>query len=85
MAPKKTRKPIQKTMVEEPTQDLDIPSKAIREEEQEDFVTIVYVLVGKSYFHHQITYHHHYHKFMISTRPFANKLVHNFEVFPFKT
>ncbi len=37
MAPKKTRKPIQETMVEEPTQDLFIPSEAIREEEQEDF------------------------------------------------
>jgi len=72
-------------MVEEPTQDLDVPLEAIREEEQEDFVTIIYVLVGKSYFHHQITYHHHYHKFMISTHPFTNKLVHNFEVFPFKT
>jgi hypothetical protein len=37
MAPMKTRKPVQKTMVEEPTQDLDVPSKAIREEEQNDF------------------------------------------------
>ncbi len=37
MAPKRTRKPIQNTMVEEPTQDLDVPSEAIREEEQEDF------------------------------------------------
>jgi hypothetical protein len=37
MAPKKTHKPIQETMVEKPTQDLDVPSKAIREEEQEDF------------------------------------------------
>jgi len=36
MAPKKTRKPIQKTMVEKCTQDLDVPSKTIREEEQED-------------------------------------------------
>jgi hypothetical protein len=35
MAPKKTRKLVQETMVEEPTQDLDVPSKAIREEEQE--------------------------------------------------
>jgi len=33
MAPKKIRKPIQETMVEKPTQDLDVPSKAIREEE----------------------------------------------------
>ncbi len=37
MAPKKTRKPIQETMVEEPTQDLEVPFEAIREEEQEDF------------------------------------------------
>ncbi len=37
MAPKKTRKPVQETMVEEPTQDLDVPSEAIREEEQDDF------------------------------------------------
>jgi hypothetical protein len=36
MAPKKNRKPIQKTMVEEPTQDLEVPSKAIRDEEQKD-------------------------------------------------
>jgi hypothetical protein len=40
-------------MVEERTQDLDVPSKAIREEEHEDSVTIVYVVVGKSYFRHQ--------------------------------
>ncbi len=53
MAPKRTRKPIQETMVEERTQDLDVPSKAIREEEHEDSVTIVYVVVGKSYFRHQ--------------------------------
>jgi hypothetical protein len=33
MAPKKTRKPVQETLVEEPTQDLNIRSKAIREEE----------------------------------------------------
>jgi len=37
MAPKKTRKPIQETMVKEPTRDIDVPFKAIREEEQEDF------------------------------------------------
>jgi len=37
MALKKTRKPIQKTMVEKPTQDLDVPFEAIREEEQNDF------------------------------------------------
>jgi hypothetical protein len=36
MAPKKSRKPVQKTMVEEPTQDLEDPIGAIREEEQED-------------------------------------------------
>jgi len=36
MAPKKTRKLVQETMVEEPTQDLDVLTKAIREEEQED-------------------------------------------------
>jgi len=36
MAPKKIRKPVQETMVEEPTQYLDVPSKAIREEEQKD-------------------------------------------------
>jgi hypothetical protein len=33
MAPKKSHKPIQKTMVEEPTQDLNVPSEVIREEE----------------------------------------------------
>ncbi len=38
MAPKKSRKPMQETMVEEPTQDLDVPLEAIREEEQEDLV-----------------------------------------------
>jgi hypothetical protein len=37
MAPKKARKSVQETMVEEPTQDLDVPLEAIREEEQEDF------------------------------------------------
>ncbi len=36
MAPKKTRKPVHETMVENPTQDLDVPFKAIKEEEQED-------------------------------------------------
>ncbi len=36
MAPKKTCKLVQETMVEEPTQDLDVPFEAIREEEQED-------------------------------------------------
>jgi hypothetical protein len=34
MAPKKTRKLVQKTMVEEPTEDLDVPPEAMREEEQ---------------------------------------------------
>jgi len=33
MSPKKTRKSIQETMVEEPTQDLDVPLEATREEE----------------------------------------------------
>jgi len=33
MAPKKTRKLVQETVVEEPTQDPDVPSEAIREEE----------------------------------------------------
>jgi len=28
---------VQETVVEEPTQDLDVPFEAIREEEQEDF------------------------------------------------
>jgi hypothetical protein len=37
MAPKKTHKPMQKTMAEEPTQDRKVPLEAIREEEQEDF------------------------------------------------
>jgi hypothetical protein len=36
MAPKRTRKLIHETMVEKPAQDLDVPSEAIREEEQED-------------------------------------------------
>jgi len=31
---KKTRKPVQETVVEKPTQDLDVPSEAIKEEEQ---------------------------------------------------
>jgi hypothetical protein len=36
MAPKKSRKPMQKTTVEEPTQDLKVLTETIREEEQED-------------------------------------------------
>jgi hypothetical protein len=36
MAPKKTRKLVQKTVVEEPTQDPDVPPQAIRGEEQKD-------------------------------------------------
>jgi hypothetical protein len=36
MAPKRTRKLVQETMVEKPTQYREVPSKAIREEEQED-------------------------------------------------
>jgi hypothetical protein len=36
MASKRTHKLVQKAMVEEPTQDLDVPFEAIREEEQED-------------------------------------------------
>ncbi len=36
MTQKRTHKLIQETMVEEPTQDLDVPSKTIKEEEQED-------------------------------------------------
>jgi hypothetical protein len=36
MAPKKTRKLVQEIVVEEPTQDLDVPTEAIREEEQKD-------------------------------------------------
>ncbi len=31
-----TRKPVQETMVEKPTQYLEVPTEAIREEEQED-------------------------------------------------
>jgi hypothetical protein len=37
MEPKKTRKLIQETMVEKPTQDREVPPEAIREEEQKDF------------------------------------------------
>jgi hypothetical protein len=37
MAPKRTHKPIHETMVEEPTQDREVPFEAIREEEQEDY------------------------------------------------
>jgi hypothetical protein len=37
MAPKKTRKLMQKSLVDEPTHDLDVHFEAIREEEQEDF------------------------------------------------
>ncbi len=36
MAPKRTCKLVQETMVEEPTQDLDVLFEAISEEEQED-------------------------------------------------
>jgi hypothetical protein len=36
MAPKKTRKLVQEIVVEEHTQDLDVPPEAIREEEQKD-------------------------------------------------
>jgi len=36
MAPKKTRKLVQEIVVEEPTQDLNVPPEAIREEEQKD-------------------------------------------------
>jgi hypothetical protein len=36
MAPKKTRKPIQETMVEKPTHEQKVPLKPIREKEQED-------------------------------------------------
>jgi hypothetical protein len=36
MAPKRIRKVVHETMAKEPTQDLDVPSEAIREEEQED-------------------------------------------------
>jgi hypothetical protein len=37
MAPKKTYKVVQESMVEEPTQDSDVPPQAIRGEEQKDF------------------------------------------------
>jgi len=37
MPPKKTRKVVQKTVVKEPTQDLDVPPEAIRGEEQNVF------------------------------------------------
>jgi hypothetical protein len=37
MAPKRTRKLAQETIVEELTQDLDFPSETIKEEEQEDY------------------------------------------------
>jgi hypothetical protein len=37
MAPKKSRKLVQETIVKEPTQDLKGPVETIREEEQEDF------------------------------------------------
>jgi len=37
MAPKKTLKPMQETMVEKSTQDREVPPKAIREEEQENY------------------------------------------------
>jgi signal recognition particle GTPase len=36
MAPKKSRKVVQETMVEEPTQDPDVPPQAMGEEEQKD-------------------------------------------------
>jgi hypothetical protein len=36
IASKKTYKPIHETMVEKPTQVQEVPSKVIREEEQED-------------------------------------------------
>jgi hypothetical protein len=35
MAPKKTRKLVQETVVEETTQDLDVPPEPMREEEQD--------------------------------------------------
>jgi hypothetical protein len=37
MALKRIRKLIHETMVEEPTKDLDVPSKVIREEERKDY------------------------------------------------
>jgi hypothetical protein len=36
MVPKKTRKIVQETVVEKPTQDLDVPPWAIRGEDQKD-------------------------------------------------
>jgi hypothetical protein len=36
MAPKKSRKPVQETVVEEPTQDPKVSLEFVREEEQED-------------------------------------------------
>ncbi len=36
MAPKKSRKVVQETMVEEPTQDPDVPPQAVSGEEQKD-------------------------------------------------
>jgi hypothetical protein len=36
MALKRTRKPVHETMVEECTEDLNVPFEAIREEEQDD-------------------------------------------------
>jgi hypothetical protein len=54
MAPKKTRKLVQETMVEEPTQDLDVPPKTIREEEQkilkmrETMITLMTMKVKRS-------------------------------------
>jgi hypothetical protein len=36
MAPKKSHKPLQKTMVEEPTQDQEVPPEFVGEEEHED-------------------------------------------------
>jgi hypothetical protein len=36
MALKRTRKLVHETMVEKPTEDLDVPSETIREESQED-------------------------------------------------
>ncbi len=37
MAPKRTHKLVHETMVEDPTEDLNVPSKAIKKEEQHDF------------------------------------------------
>jgi hypothetical protein len=37
MAPKKSHKPIHESIVEEPTQDLDVPFETIKEEEQDDY------------------------------------------------